>query len=50
MIKAIGHTELYKMGFDGAAIAQLRKLTPEQIKRLTDILWEFQKNENNTKR
>ena len=41
-MKAIGHNDLYKMGFDGAAIAQLRKLTPQQTKRLFEILQEFQ--------
>ncbi len=35
---AIGHNELYKMGFDGAAIGLLRTLSPEQIKRLNEIL------------
>jgi len=45
MIKAIGHDELYKMGFDGAHIGLLRKLTPEQVKRLLEILEEFQTKE-----
>ena len=35
---AIGHNELYKMGFDGAAIGLLRTLSPEKIKRLFEIL------------
>ena len=35
---AIGHNELYKMGFDGAAIALLRNLSSEKIKRLIEIL------------
>ena len=37
---AIGHNELYKMGFDGAAIGLLRTLSPEQIKRLNEILYD----------
>ena len=43
MNKAIGHDELYKMGFDGASIGQLRKLSPSQYARLLVILEEFQK-------
>ena len=35
---ALGHNELYKMGFDGAAIGLLITLSPEQIKRLNEIL------------
>ena len=42
MEAGIGHSELYKMGFDGAGIGLLRKLTPEQVKRLIEILEEFQ--------
>ena len=42
LIRGIGHDELYKMGFDGASIGQLRKLTPKQYKRLLEILEEFQ--------
>lgn len=38
---AIGNNELYNMGFDGAGIAALRSLTPEQVKRLIEILEEF---------
>ncbi len=38
MSAGIGHNELYKMGFDGAAIGLLRTLSPEQIKRLIEIL------------
>ena len=38
MSAEIGHNELYKMGFDGAAIGLLRTLSPEQIKRLNEIL------------
>ena len=44
-MKAIGHDELYKMGFDGASIGQLRKLTPKQYERLLVILAEFQKDQ-----
>ena len=47
MIAGIGHDELYKMGFDGASIGQLRKLTHKQYKRLLEILEEFQTKENN---
>jgi len=38
MYTAIGHNELYKMGFDGATIGLLRSLSPEKIKRLIEIL------------
>ncbi len=38
MYTAVGHNELYKMGFDGAAIGLLRSLSPEKIKRLIEIL------------
>jgi len=38
MKKGIGHNELYKMGFDGAAIETLRKLTFEQRRKLFQIL------------
>lgn len=47
MIAGIGHDELYKMGFDGASIGQLRKLTSKQYKRLLEILEEFQTKEKN---
>ena len=35
------------MGFDGASIGQLRKLTSKQYKRLLEILEEFQTKEKN---
>lgn len=41
----IGHNELYKMGFDGASIQQMRKLSPEKNARLIEILKEFAKDE-----
>jgi|TARA_B100000959_G_scaffold14613_1_gene14277 hypothetical protein len=44
-MKAIGHSEMYKMGFDGASIEKLRKLTPKQYERLLVILAEFQKEQ-----
>jgi len=47
LIAGIGHDELYKMGFDGASIGQLRKLTSKQYKRLLEILEEFQTKEKN---
>ena len=37
-MNSLGHNELYKMGFDGAAIGLLRTLSPEKIKRLNEIL------------
>ena len=40
-MKAIGHNELYKMGFDGAGIETLRRLTKEQRERLMKILEEL---------
>jgi|TARA_B100001964_G_C14132951_1_gene553802 hypothetical protein len=42
---AIGHNELYKMGFDGAGIVTLRKLSSEQLKRLNEILQELKEKE-----
>ena len=36
-----GHKELYKMGFDGAAIEKLRHLTKKQYEELLAILNEF---------
>jgi len=33
-----GHKELYKMGFDGAAIEKLRHLNEKQYKELLNIL------------
>ena len=41
MKQAIGHNELYKMGFDGASIQQMRGLNPEKNARLIEILKEF---------
>ena len=38
-----GINELYNMGFDGACIGTMRKLTPEQVKRLVEILDELRK-------
>ena len=40
-MKAIGHNELYKMGFDGAGIETLRRLSKEQRERLMKILEEL---------
>jgi hypothetical protein len=40
-MSAMGHSELYKMGFDGASIGTLRGLRPEQYKRLIEILEGF---------
>ena len=41
MQTAIGHNGLYKLGFDGAAIAQLRKLDVRQYRELLTILSEL---------
>ncbi len=41
MQTAIGHNGLYKLGFDGAAIAQLRKLDVRQYRELLTILHEL---------
>ena len=38
-----GINELYNMGFDGECIGTMRKLTPEQVKRLVEILDELRK-------
>ena len=40
-VRAIGDNRLYKMGFDGAAIGTLRKLTKEQVQQLVEILEEL---------
>ena len=40
-----GINELYNMGFDGACIGTLRKLTPEQVKELVEILNELRLKE-----
>ncbi len=48
-MKAIGHDGLYKMGFDGASIALLRRLSPEQIQKLFEILQKFQEENDNGK-
>tara|TARA_Y100000310_G_scaffold212511_1_gene213383 strand:- start:35 stop:202 length:168 start_codon:yes stop_codon:yes gene_type:complete len=39
--ESIGDNRLYKMGFDGGCIGTLRKLTPEQVKYLVEILEEL---------
>ena len=39
--ESIGDNRLYKMGFDGGCIGTLRKLTPEQVKYLVEILDEL---------
>ena len=33
-----GNNKLYNMGLDGACIGTLRKLTPEQVNQLVEIL------------
>jgi len=45
-----GNNKLYNMGFDGACIGILRKLTPEQVKEVVEILNELRLKENNGKR
>ena len=44
-----GVNKLYNMGFDGACIGTLRKLTPEQVKQLAEILNELKLKEHNGK-
>ena len=41
-----GNNKLYNMGFDGACICTLRKLTPEQVKEVVEILNELRLKEN----
>jgi len=41
MRAGIGHSGLYKLGFDGAAIALLRKLDVRQYRALLTILGEL---------
>ena len=45
-----GHKELYKMGFDGAAIEKFRHLTPKQLVQLLDILQKEFHNNNITQK
>ena len=40
-----GNNKLYNMGFDGACIDTLRKLTPEQVNQLVEILNELRLKE-----
>ena len=40
-MKEIGHNELYSLGFDGAGIETLRRLTKEQRERLIKIIEEL---------
>ena len=40
-----GNNKLYNMGFDGACIGTLRKLTPEQVKEMVEILNELRLKE-----
>ena len=40
-----GNNKLYNMGFDGACIGTLRKLTPEQVNQLVEILNELRLKE-----
>ena len=40
-----GNNKLYNMGFDGACIGILRKLTPEQVKEVVEILNELRLKE-----
>ena len=42
---ALGNNKLYSMGFDGACICTLRKLTPEQVNQLVEILNELRLKE-----
>ena len=49
-MEAWGNNKLYKMGFDGACIGTLRKLTSEQVKEMVEILNELRLKENNGKK
>ena len=49
-MKELGNNKLYSMGFDGACIGTLRKLTPEQVKEMVKILNELRLKENNGKK
>ena len=46
IVESIGDNRLYKMGFDGGCIGTLRKLTPEQVKYLVEILNELRNKKN----
>ncbi len=37
-MESIGNKVLYSMGFDGACIGTLMKLSPEQVKKLVEEL------------
>ena len=44
-----GHKELYRMGFDGAAIEKLRHLSEKQYEELLVILEQLHSNQHLTK-
>ncbi len=46
IVESIGDNRLYSMGFDGGCIGTLRKLTPEQVKYLVEILDELRNKKN----
>ena len=43
IIESIGNKKLYSMGFDGACIGTLMKLSPEQVKELVEELDKLRK-------
>ena len=43
--EGLGNKKLYAMGFDGACIGTLRKLTAEQVNEMVKILTELRNKE-----
>ena len=50
MIESIGNKVLYSMGFDGACIGTLMKLSPEQVEKMVKELDKLRDNNNNKKK
>ena len=44
--EGLGNNKLYGMGFDGACIATLRKLTAEQVDEMVKILNELRNRDS----
>jgi hypothetical protein len=44
-VQGLGNKKLYGMGFDGACIGTLRKLTAEQVNEMVEILTELRNKE-----
>ena len=49
IVESIGDNRLYSMGFDGACIGTLMKLSPEQVKELVEELDKLRKKREENK-